>query len=140
MCTKEERWTIEDGIKPKEQKILMTGKIKELRELMLEANLGLCGLCGLPIERAVLDHSHKKDGGTGCVRDAICNACNKRIARLENNWRSQMEPLPLAAWMLKASAYIRDHHTVPSKIVHPTERSFTKHKKKKKPKTSVAQK
>ncbi len=131
MCTKEQRWKPTDGTNPDEERILMSGKIKELRALMLSENDGLCDLCGLEVERDVLDHSHRKDGGTGCVRAAICNSCNRRLARVENNWRARMDPLPLADWMKKAGDYIERHHLDPSNIVHPVERVGTKKRRKK---------
>lgn len=127
MC-KSKWWTPKDGTQPEEIKLLTTSNIKVLREILIDTNEGLCDLCELPINKPTLDHHHKKDGGNGDIRAAICNSCNRRLARVENNWRARMAPAELAQWMIKAGQYIDRHYTNPSNINHPTERAKTKKK------------
>lgn len=72
----------------------------------LEAQGGVCGICGNPPMGSrflVVDHDHnccpgKVGGCGGCVRGLLCNACNVRLYALENK-----------AWYLAAEAYLKRH-------------------------------
>ena len=130
MCTKEERWKVEDGIRPKEQKILMTGKIKEIRELMVEEQDGRCAICDCVLDKVHCDHGHKKHGWPGFVRGALCPACNQKEGRLSAGRYRRMNPEELYDWLVGAAKYVRDNIDNPKNILHPKERSFTKHPKK----------
>ena len=46
-------------------------------EAMLEAQQGLCAICGQPMDTPHLDHDHE----TGVVRDLLCGDCNQGLGR-----------------------------------------------------------
>ncbi len=95
---------------------------------MLEANDGLCSLCGEVCIRPSLDHAHIKFNndpkkGGGQIRAPICAACNCRLGRVEEAWRCRIEHSELADWLRKAADYVDYHRENPSGIYHHKERS-----------------
>lgn len=54
-----------------------------LREKMLKEQNGLCLLCGFKVNKAVLDHNHKKPYN---IRGVLCSACNIILSKIENNY------------------------------------------------------
>lgn len=58
---------------------------------ILEKQRGLCGLCGGPMARPVIDHDHS----TGNVRGILCHHCNIKLPIVEDT-----------GWIMLAWAYL----------------------------------
>ena len=99
-------------------KILKQSEIKQLRGELLKRQNGLCALCGNEIDSPCLDHSHKRNGGTGLIRGVICRGCNALLGKIENNARRNRIKGPLSFWMCDAARYIDNSRT---EYLHPTE-------------------
>ena len=61
-------------------------------DAFVQAQNGLCAICGLPprgkMKRLSVDHDHK----TGTVRGLLCITCNRTLGYLDNeNWRTKAE-------------------------------------------------
>lgn len=99
-------------------KTLKQSEIKKLRSELLNDQNGLCALCKQEIDTPCLDHSHKRNGGTGLVRGVICRGCNALLGKVENNARRNKIKMDLSDWLDYASGYLEMKHT---EYLHPTE-------------------
>jgi hypothetical protein len=106
-------------------KILKQSDIKPLRDKLLKRQNGLCALCGHEVDNPCLDHSHKKNGGTGLVRSVICRGENALLGKIENNARRN-KITNLIIFLRDAANYLEKEHT---EYIHPTEIKLKKLKK-----------
>lgn len=90
-----ERLRNPDGVRQRELKNDLKknyGISLEQYQTMLDAQGGVCGICGQPRgkrRRLSVDHNHK----TGEVRGLLCDRCNPALERLETvlNWATRAE-------------------------------------------------
>jgi len=123
MC-KSKWWIPADGGHPSQIKFLKSKDIKFLRELL---STGFCDICNSPLKdfdprQIHLEHSHLKTLGTGFVRGVCCARCNRRLGKIENDWK-KMSPVELEQWLYNAYKYIQRNNNNPTNILHPKERS-----------------
>ncbi len=57
------------------------GPHRQLYADLFEKQLGLCGICGDPMRRPVLDHCHQ----TMIVRGLLCSNCNVGLGQFKDN-------------------------------------------------------
>ena len=100
---------------------LKTSEIASTRAQMLEAQLGRCRLCRLPLpaSKAVLDHDHE----TGIVRAVLHSGCNSLLGKVENNYR-RYGVSNLGAFCTGLTQYLAEHSTPKADaVLHPTHRT-----------------
>ena len=109
--------------------------IKELRELYLREQLGLCALCKEPVavEDAVLDHCHR----TGLLRSVLHRGCNCYIGSMENNLsRNRITPSRLANILANFERY----RILTKTIYHPSHRTPEERKARAKKRAKIRRK
>jgi hypothetical protein len=90
----------------------------QLREQLLEEQLGLCALCHEPIEpgKAVLDHEHR----SGQIRSVLHRGCNSMEGIIQNNLaRNLITPTRLA----KILSNLVEYQKQLKPILHSTHRT-----------------
>lgn len=94
--------------------------LKILRDKLLKDQNGICPICKKEIQRAVLDHFHRrKIKGTGLCRGVLCNSCNFFLGRIENSCaRAGIKIDDLDEILLNLVNYRQNFKT---NYVHPTE-------------------
>lgn len=105
---------------------LKTTEIKAFREQLLEAQDGICPLCGRYINEPCLDHQHKlrksdEPGvdGAGQVRGVLCRDCNALEGRIWNAMTRHLQPKTVkdrVEWLKNLIAY---YNKEPQKILYP---------------------
>ena len=91
-------------------------QIKEHRLHLIEAQGGVCPLCGQPLQpddNVHLDHDHK----SGYVRASLHGACNLGLGKVERAARMTRNP---EQFLLNLAAYLSGHKAQPSGVYHPT--------------------
>lgn len=99
-------------------KRLTQREIADYRLQLLQAQSGLCALCGEPIlpGQAVLDHDHE----TGHIRGVLHRGCNALEGQIVNSMpRNQLTDARLQEIFRRWTAY----HMVQRPELHPTHRT-----------------
>jgi hypothetical protein len=99
-------------------KKLKTSEIKETRDNIVSKQLYRCAICKEDCSvDPVLDHDHK----TGLIRAVLHRQCNAFLGRFENNAaRHSVKREELAEFLRQAAAYIDEHSTDQTGLLHPT--------------------
>lgn len=105
-----------------EETFLTQNQIKYIRDSLQSNNNNICDVCRKEIKLPVLDHNHtKRHNGTGYVRNAICNTCNRMIGVIENNFvKNGIDFSDAKSFLENMSIYI---DRVYAPIIHPTEKT-----------------
>ena len=93
-------------------------EIADYRLQLLQAQAGLCALCGEPIlpGQAVLDHDHQ----TGHIRAVLHRGCNSLEGQIVNSLpRNQISE----AQLLEIFARWQQYHMIQQPELHPTYRT-----------------
>lgn len=110
---------------PTELQLLKTKQLAILKNILLTAQDGLCGVCKKPPKIPVVDHWHqKRNNGDGCIRGVVCSTCNIMIAVVENNLiRNCIDYSDAPNWLRTLATYLE---TETKNLIHPTEKVIVK--------------
>ena len=99
--------------------------LKFIRSSYLEAQGGVCAICGKPPKIPVVDHWHqKKNSGDGCIRGVLCSTCNVMVAVVENNLvRKCINYSDAIEWLRSLAKYLEAETY---NLLHPTEKEVEK--------------
>ena len=98
---------------------LKQSEIRGVRKKMLQAQEGLCLICGERILQGedVLDHCHE----TGYNRGVLHRTCNVFLGKIENFHKRWSKGKPLIAMLLNTAQYIQEDYT--ENELHPTHKT-----------------
>ncbi len=102
---------------------LTVTQVKDHRNVILGKQGGKCAICQIHIVHTdkipVLDHDHN----TGAIRGVLCNNCNGlegKVINLATCGKRKETPL---AWLTRLTAYLSEHLTNRTGLIHPTHKT-----------------
>lgn len=112
---------------------LKAAEIAKTRVDLAKQQGGRCAICKLPLSKEVLDHDHS----TGAVRATLHSGCNALLGKVENNYK-RYGVVNLAAFLSGVAAYLQQHVTNQTGLLHISHRTEEEKREKRNTKARAA--